>query len=176
MISSQDIEQFIPFIKPLFDGLRAARDFFRRDRRPEHAIGIPQKTLILLPDVHTHALRWCLGKAGEKEAMQISGSLQGTNTSRYAVRAADIKLLEPTRVAVLTQTITIGDPESGMHSTWHLIPAGHIGELSFMFFVTPVVGTPGRPLTATISVLDQFGNEHVMRDLQFKFMGPEKLP
>jgi hypothetical protein len=45
-----------------------------------------------------------------------------------------------------------------------------------MFFVTPVVGTPGRPLTATISVLDQFGNEHVMRDLQFKFMGPEMLP
>jgi hypothetical protein len=129
----QDIEQFIPFIKALFDGLRAARDFFRRDRRPEHAIGIPQNTLILLPDVHTHALRWCLGKAGEKEAMQISGSLQGTNTSRYAVRAADIKLLEPTRVAVLTQTITIGDPESGMHSTWHLIPAGHIGEVSFMF-------------------------------------------
>jgi hypothetical protein len=63
-----------------------------------------------------------------------------------------------------------------MHSTRHLIPAGHIGELSFMFFVTPVVGTPGRPLTATISVLDQFGNDHVMRDLQFKFMGPEKLP
>jgi hypothetical protein len=28
------------------------------------------------------------------------------------------------------------------------------------------------PLTATISVLGQFGNEHVMHDLQFKFIGP----
>jgi hypothetical protein len=28
----QDVEQFIPFIKPIFDGLRSARDLFRRDR------------------------------------------------------------------------------------------------------------------------------------------------
>jgi hypothetical protein len=117
-----------------------------------------------------------LGKAGEKDATQIGGILQGTNTSRYAIRAAGIKLLKPTGVDVLTQTITVGDAESGMHSTRHLIPAGHIGELSIRFFVTPVTGIPGKPLAATISVLDQFGNEHVLRDLQFKFIGPEKLP
>ena len=30
MISVQDVEHFIPLIKPLFDGLRSVRDFFKR--------------------------------------------------------------------------------------------------------------------------------------------------
>lgn len=176
MISFQDIEQVIPFIKPLFDGLRSARDFFRGGRKPQHSIDIPKKTLILLPDIDTYSLRWGLGKAGEKQAMQIIGALQATNTSRYAIRVSGIKLLQPTDIDILTRIVTVEDFESGMHSTRNLFPAGQIGEVVFMFFVTPVKGTPGMPLRATISILDQFGNEHLMNDLEFKFIGPEKLP
>src|ERR1700675_1445840 len=107
MISFQDIEQFIPFIKPLFAGLRSARDFFRRDQKSQHSIDIPKKTLILLPDIHTHSLRWGLGKAGETEAMQISGLLQATNISRYAIRLSGIHLLQPTSVQILTRIVTV---------------------------------------------------------------------
>lgn len=45
-----------------------------------------------------------------------------------------------------------------------------------MFFAVPVRGIPGKPLRVAISVLDQFGNEHVVRDLECKFVGPEKMP
>jgi hypothetical protein len=48
MISIQDVEKFIPIVKPLFDGLRSVRDlwdFFRAlrrgaDRRPQARQGL----------------------------------------------------------------------------------------------------------------------------------------
>jgi len=175
MVSLRNIEQLM---KPLSDGLRSARNLFRRDGtdQAKHHIDIPTKTLILVPDMSPYALRWGLGKAGDEEAMQISGTLQGTNTSRYAIRAAGIKLLHPRDLVMLTRLVTIADPESRMHGTGNLIAPGRIGDLSFMFFVTPAITMPGMPLVATIAILDQFGNEHIIRDLEFKFIGPHKLP
>jgi hypothetical protein len=168
-----DVEQFIPFIKPLFDGLRSAGDLFKRDRSKEreHSIDIPKKTLILLPGIHSHALLWGEGKSSDKVGMQISGRLQATNTSKFHIRASGIKLLAPKSVDVLTHMLTAKDPETGAHSHQHLIPARSIGEVSFMFFVVPMTGVPGHPLKATISIIDQFGNEHVMQDLEFKYIG-----
>ena len=40
-----------------------------------------------------------------------------------------------------------------------------------MFVVTPVTGTPGNPLAGVVSIIDQFGNEHVIKGLQFRFVG-----
>jgi hypothetical protein len=174
MVTLGNIEQLI---KPLFDRLRSARGLFRPGgKQPDDYIDIPKKTLILIPDMSPHALRWGLGKAGEEEAMQISGTIQATNTSRYAIRAAGIKLLNPRDLVIITRIVTIRDPESGMHSTGNLIAPGRIGDLSFMFFVTPAITMPGMPLIATIAILDQFGNEHAIRDLEFKFIGPHRLP
>ncbi len=45
-----------------------------------------------------------------------------------------------------------------------------------MFFVTPVKGVAGRPLRASIFIPDQFDNKRVVPDLEFKFIGSEKLP
>jgi len=175
MISLQDIEHFIPVIKPLFDGLRSVREVFRRDRKPSRTIDIPKKTLILMPDMHSHSLNWGLGKVGDKEAMQITGDLQATNISHYAIRISGITLLRPEDVDIVTRIVMVGDPESRMYSHKNFIPAGQIGDVRFMFFVTPVRATPGKSLVASISILDQFNNEHLMNDLEFKFIGPEQL-
>lgn len=178
MIGLQDIEQLIPFIKPLFDGLRSARDFFKRDTAKDtpHGIKIPKQTLILLPDINPHQLRWGLGKVGDKPAMQITGTLQATNTSPYAIRIGGIKLLEPSGGELVTRMVTVENPETGMHSQRNMIQPGYIGEIAFLFFLTPVIATPGRPLIGALSITDQFGNEHIVRHLQFMFFGPEKLP
>jgi hypothetical protein len=178
MITIEGIEQFIPFIKPLFDGLRSARDLFKRDqnRTSERDIDIPKKTLILLPDIHMNALWWGLGSAGSKQGMQITGRLQATNTSKFHIRAAGIKLLMPADVEVIMQTVSVKDAESGMHSFEHLIPVRSIAELSFMFFVVPVTGRLGKPLNGAISIQDQFGNEHVVKNLMFKWLGPQPSP
>ncbi len=90
MISLQEVQQFIPFIKPLFDGLRPVRDLFKRgaSKKSVHSIQIPKQTLILLPGIHPYSLKWGLGKHGATEAMQISGVLRATNTSPYVIHAA----------------------------------------------------------------------------------------
>jgi hypothetical protein len=176
MITLHEVEQLISFIEVLFDALRSARDFFKSlaSKKSSHSIQIPTQTLILLPDARPYALRWGLGKNGAKELMQIDGE-QATNTSPYAIRAAGVRLLKPKRVDIVFHMITVQAPRSAMHSAKNLIQAGCIGEIFFMFIVTPVTGMAGRPLRATISILDQFGNEHILRDLEFKFIGPEKI-
>jgi hypothetical protein len=178
MMWLQDIEQFIPFLKPLFDGLRSMRDFFTSSKKKEseHSIQIPKKTLILLPDNHPLALIWSLANSGNQHGMQITGRLQATNTSEFGIRAAGIKLLEPTDVEVVTHMLTAKDQESRLHSSKHLIPSRSIGELSFLFIVVPRRGIPGKPLRVAISILDQFGNEHVVRGLECKYLGPEQPP
>jgi hypothetical protein len=174
----QDVEQLIPLIKPVSYVLRSAQDLFTRTKpeRSGHGITIPKKTLILVPGAHSYALRWGMGKAGDRGGMRIGGLLRATNTSEFGIRPAGIKLLLPKKVEVLTAMATVKDPKSGMHSHKYLIPPRSIGEVSFMFFVVPVKGVPGKTLSATVSILDQFGNEHVSRNLQCKFVGPEKWP
>jgi hypothetical protein len=168
----QDGEQLVPLVKPLFDGLRSVRDFFgpRKQEHKEHSIDIPKKTLILLPDVQPFPLIWAGAKWNDKDGMQISGRLQATNTSKYNIRASGIRLLQPANVEVVNQMVLVRTPESHGSSQKHLIPAQSIGELSFMFIVMPVTGEPAQPLKVAISILDQFGNEHVVRNLECKFM------
>lgn len=89
MITLHDVEQLIPIIKPLFDGMRSARDFVRRNpdrKKSAHDIEIPKKTLIFLPETHPFALGWGLAKIGEKPGMLITARLQATNTSKYGIR------------------------------------------------------------------------------------------
>jgi hypothetical protein len=175
VISLQDIEQFIPFLKPLFDGLRSAKELFKREPKKEsdHSIDIPKMTLILLPGIHPNAMLWGFGKVGEIEGIQISGHIQATNTSKYHIKIAGVKLVEPRGGEVVTHMATVEDPESGMHSSDHMIMTRSIGEVSVMFFVIPVPreATRGQPLSATVALTDQFGNSHVS-EFQFRYIGP----
>ena len=169
------VEQFLPFLKPVLDGLRSVGDWYKRLRRPKHGMVIPKQTLILLPSASggPYALHWGLGNAGNVQGMQIGGRLQATNTSSYGVRCSGLKLLKPKGVELFTQHLSVLDPETGTSSSIVMIPSRSIGELSFLFFVTPVTATPGKTLVASIAVVDQFGNEHSLRNLQFKYLGPE---
>jgi hypothetical protein len=175
MITLHDVEQLIPFIKPLFEGMRSAREFFRRSPNPkksDQAIDIPKKTLILLPQIHPFALAWCLAKIGEKPGMQITARLQATNTSQYGIRPSGVKLLEPKGVEIVQQyALADGAPDDG---STNIIPARSIGRVSLHFIVTPVTATPGQSLQAKILILDQFGNEHPL-DLECKFIGAETI-
>ena len=100
--------------------------------------------------------------------MQINGDLQATNTSNYNIRLAGIKLLEPAGVEILAQMALVKDHKTGYSSPDYLIPTRSIGDVGFMFFAVPATGVPGKPLKAAISILDQFGNEHVLRKLYWQ--------
>jgi hypothetical protein len=177
MITLHDVEQFIPFIKPLFEGMRSARDFFRRNpdrKKSDHGIEIPKKTLIFLPEIHPFALAWCLAKIAEKPGMQITARLQATNTSKYGIRPSGVKLLDPKGVEIIQHMLLADEPDNGMYGSTDIIPPRSIGRVALRFIVTPVTATPGQPLKAKILILDQFGNEHPV-DLECKFIGRETI-
>jgi len=178
VISFQDIEQFIPFIKPLFEGLRSARDFLARnpDRKTDHDIQIPKQTLIVMPEGRINALWWGMGTAAGKPAMQIVGDFQATNTSHYAIRISGMNFIRPRNVEVLLQRVTVEDAKTGMHSSKNFIPKRAIGELRMMFFIAPPICHDGETLVTDISFIDQFNNEHVLNDLRFRHIGPAKQP
>jgi hypothetical protein len=177
MITFQDIEQFIPFIKPLFDGLRSAKDFFHRDRRQsEHALEIPKQTLIIMPEARMSALWWGMGTANAKPAMQIVGDFQATNTSPYAIRISGIELLRPHNLEILMQMIMVDDIQTGLYGSKNLIPSSAIGELRVMFFIAPPVCAEGEIFAADLSFRDQFNNQHVLKGLQFRHIGPAQQP
>jgi hypothetical protein len=177
MITLHDVEQFIPFLKPLFEGMRAARDFFRRNpdrKKSGHAIDIPKKTLIFLPEIHPFAVAWGLAKIGDKPGMQITARLQATNTSQYGIRPSGAKLLDPKGVEIIQHMLLVVEPDIDTDGSTNIIPTRSIGRVSLHFIVTPVTGKPGQPMHVKILVLDQFGNEHPV-DLQCKFMGSETI-
>ena len=172
MITLQGIEQFIPLLKPLLNAVR----WIAQRRRPKHNIKIPKQTLMLLPVTRPFPLRWQLAQSGTRQGMYFSGSLQATNTSNYNIHVSGIKLLSPSNVELEEVDWTVAEdlnwnaatPKTESYRSKRLIPVGRLWEVGFECFVTPVTGTPGQTLSAEIAILDQFGNEHVLRDLQFK--------
>jgi hypothetical protein len=161
-------EQIIPLARPLIGLARDLVLSWRRQRRP-HEIYLPKQTLILLPVVQPHTLRWTVGGDGQRPATHITGTLQATNTSKFNVRPSGIQLRRPRPAKIVNRSLfTAGDD--------NMIPAGSIGAIHFSFMVSPIIGTQGLPLNATISILDQFGNKHILRSLMFQYAGPEAPP
>src|ERR1700681_1176798 len=61
--------------------------------RPETGvIGIPKKTIILIPVSHQNALWWHMGSIGAQPAMQIVGDLNVTNISNHSIHIMGAKL------------------------------------------------------------------------------------
>jgi hypothetical protein len=166
-------EFLVPLAKPILDALKSARDLFRGNPKPANSIDIPKRTLIILPDSHSHSLIWGLATIDSQDSngMQISGRLQATNISNYAIRAAGIRVLKPRRLEIVTQLVTVEDAETGMHGSKNMIPRASIGEVSFTIIAKPIAGTPGKPIKCSIAIIDQFGNANVARNLEFKFVG-----
>ena len=56
-----------------------------------------------------------------------------------------------------------------MSSQAHSIPMGGLSELSFDFFVQPPVKEEGILFKADVAIIDQFGNEHWLKGLEFPY-------
>jgi|GEM_PF-2945154 len=100
---------------------------------------------------------------GDQPAMQIVGDLNVTNISKYGVFVMGAKLRKPKAVGhALVRT-----HDSNMHSQKHIIPQGGVSDLRFDFFVQPLVCEKGKPFNADVAIVDQFGNEHWLKGLEF---------
>lgn len=128
-------------------------------------IDVPSKTLICMPVSRPNALWWHMGSNGSEPAMQIVGDLNVTNIAKRGVYVMEAKLRRPKAVG----HAIVRAQNSNLYDTKHIIPQGGISDLRFDFFVQPPVRTAGQKFTADVAIVDQFGNEHWLKDLEFRY-------
>ncbi len=132
---------------------------------PVGLIDVPSKTMVLIPVSRQNELWWHMGSMGGKPAMQIVGHLNVTNISKYDVVVMGAKLRKPKAVG----HAFVRAHDSNVYSQAHSIPMGGLSELSFDFFVQPPVKEEGILFKADVAIIDQFGNEHWLKGLEFPY-------
>lgn len=136
-----------------------------RPKPPIGVIEVPSKTMILIPVSRNNALWWHMGAMDDQPAMQIVGDLNVTNISKYGVFVMGAKLRKPKAVG----HALVRAHKSDMYGTKHVIPQGAVSDLRFDFFVQPPVCEKGKSFKADVAIIDQFGNEHWLKGLEFPY-------
>lgn len=136
-----------------------------RSSSPVGVIDVPKKTLILIPVSRQNALWWHMGAMDDQPAMQIVGDLNVTNISKYGVFVMGVRLRKPRAVG----HASVRAHDSNLYGTQHVIPQGAISDLRFDFFVQPPVCEKGEKFKADVAIIDQFGNEHWLKGLEFPY-------
>ncbi len=103
-----------------------------------------------------------MGSEGGKPAMQVVGRFHVTNITKYKVILAAVKMKKPRHLG----SVTVKDSESNYHGRYQ-IPPGGFTDMSFDFWINPPFKKEGESFTADIAVLDQFGNEHWIKNVHF---------
>ena len=130
--------------------------------RPD--LAVPRRTVSLLQAPHTMALWWSMGTQGDTPAMQVVGHLKVTNIAGVPIVLPAVKMKKP---AVLG-FVSVQAPDSDMHGEYPLEP-GSCKDLKFHLWVSPAVAEEGQDLVADIAIVDQFNNEHWLRNLCFQY-------
>lgn len=136
-----------------------------KPKPPVGVIEVPSKTMVLIPVVRQNALWWHMGSMGDQPAMQIVGDLNVTNISKYGVFVMGARLRKPKAIG----HALVRAHDSNIYSTKHIILQGGVSDLRFDFFVQPPVRVKGQLFKADVAIIDQFGNEHWLKGLEFPY-------
>jgi hypothetical protein len=157
----------IPIIKSIIDLLvvigKAIGRLFGRAPKSGVETEIPRKTVIIPPNPNTHATWWHMGSSAGKPAMQVVGqSFKATNITKYGIYLCAAKMKTPR----LFGHVSVKDSKSQYHGFYE-IPPGGISDISFDFWIIPPVKEEGKSFKADVAIIDQFGNEHWIKGIEF---------
>jgi hypothetical protein len=98
---------------------------------------------------------WHMGSVSGEPAMQVVGTWYVTNITDTAVRVLAARLENPRRdgTVSLTQPISPGDTT----------------RVATDFWVSPPVRSEGQEFRATVVLVDQYGNEHRVKNVVFRY-------
>lgn len=130
----------------------------------EAAIKIPKRTLVLVIKGTGHQSWWHMGKSGDEPAMQIVAHFTATNISNFGVLPTSAKMRKPKYLG----HVMAKKHDDNIYGSY-IIPKGIITELSVDFWITPPIKNKGELLKADIAIIDQFGNEHWIKNVEFRY-------
>ena len=156
----------IPIIKSIIDLLTAigsviGRLFGGRGKSNVQTV-IPKKTVIVPPNPNPHSTWWHMGSSAGSPAMQVVGRFKVTNITKYNIFLCTAKMRKPK----LFGHVSVKDSKSQYHGFYEIPPTG-ITDLSFDFWIIPPFKKEGEAFTADVAIIDQFGNEHWIKGIDF---------
>lgn len=125
---------------------------------------IPKHTIVVAPNPDTGSTWWHMGSSSGQPAMQIAGHFNVTNVTKYAVILSAVKMKKPRYMG----TVMVKNSKSNYHGMYQ-IPPGGFTDMSFDFWIMPPFKKKGESFVADIAVLDQFGNEHWIKKVNFRY-------
>jgi len=96
--------------------------------------------------------------------MQIVGDLNITNISKYGVYLVAARLRKPKAAGY----VAVRAQNSNLYGNY-VIPPSAVSDLRFDFYIQPPVCEQGKPFKGDVAILDQFGNEHWLKALEFRY-------
>jgi hypothetical protein len=147
-------------------------------KRKKHAgFIVPKETLRLAPKPTCNCW-WAMGRMGNEPTMQIVGRIFATNISSVPVRLPQVQLsyglLGRKRASGMVMV------SRGLHENMfgmYDIPPGETRDVSFDFWVYPPVSEPTEHFVArSISFVDQFGNHHRVKSVEFRSVAVDNPP
>jgi hypothetical protein len=96
--------------------------------------------------------------------MQVVGDCLVTNTTRLQVLVAFVKLRRPQTLGF----VSVRAADSDLHGQYPIAP-GATTEARFVVFIDPPVRERGDSFRADVALVDQFGNEHWLRNVDFRY-------
>ena len=146
-------------------------------RKNHEGFTVPNQTL-RLATMTEGSCWWHMGKKGDEPTMQIVGRMFVTNISAVPVRIPQVEL----RYGFWGRKQVSGmvTVSRGLHENLHGmydIPPNETRNLSFHFWVyPPVVASTKAFVARTVAFIDQFGNRHVVKRVQFLSDAPKTAP
>jgi hypothetical protein len=131
---------------------------------------VPRETIRILPQLR--GCRWSNGTVGNKPAMHVIGRWHVTNITGDPVLLLSARLVKPkTEGYVFTR-----HPEQNMFGRYPVLPGGTT-EVDTGFWIVPPVARAGEDFRSTAILIDQYGNEHKIKNVVFsgpRVKEPEK--
>lgn len=128
---------------------------------------VPRETIRVLPQIH--GCFWGNGSVSGKPAMQVVGKWHVTNITGDNVLLLGVKTLKPrTEGHVLTR-----HPRENIFGSYPILP-GETTEVSSDFWIVPPMRKEGEDLRTSVVLIDQYGNEHKIKNVVFKGPKPKE--
>jgi hypothetical protein len=113
---------------------------------------------------------WGPAKRIDQEGTQVRGAWSVTNVSDQNYVILDARFASHRASYV---NIAVEDPMAGMYSPHYPIRAKHRVHLVANFFFFPAICRDGEILTDDVIFTDNYGEEHVVKAVQFRQMGTQ---
>lgn len=163
------VATILTFVFFFFDrikgGLRKVWHFLTR-HRPK----VPRETIRILPNLSR--TWWHMGSLNGSPAMQVSSGFYVSNITDKDIYILGTRIVRP-RKARKHGSVLVRHPEQNIYGNYPIIPEATT-EVSASFSIHPAVRKYGEDFKASVVLIDQYTNEHEIKNIVFKGDKPKE--